>query len=78
MTYTAWVSTPGPTDESTMVNGSTAKWKEREYLHGLMGASTWASTKTIKSMAREHLLGQMAAVTMVNGKTENSTEKVFT
>ena len=75
MIYTELASTHGLTDVSTRVSGSTARWKAREFLLGLMGACTWASISMIQNTVKVNSLGPMAAATMVHGSLASNMVK---
>jgi len=53
------VNIGGPMAESTMVNGSTIKWKGTALLPGLMVESMSVNIKTIKNMVKVLLSGLM-------------------
>jgi len=53
------VNTGGPMEESTMVNGSTIKWKDMVLSLGQTAESTSENIKTIKNMVKVLLNGLM-------------------
>lgn len=77
-TFMEMVSTSGQMAESTMVNGSTIKWKAKVHSPGVMDVDTSDNIKMIRNMVKEHLNGQMVESISVNGTKANNTAKVHT
>jgi len=72
------VNIGGPTEESTMVSGSTIKWKAKELLHGATVGDMSETISMIKSMDKVPSSGQMVENILVNGAKENNMARVST
>lgn len=72
------VNIGGPTVESTMVSGSTIKWKAKELLHGATVGDMSETISMIKSMDKVPSNGQMVENISVNGAKENNMARVST
>lgn len=77
-TFMETVSTSGQMAESTMVNGSTIKWKAKVPSHGVMDVDTLDNIKMIRNTVKEPLSGQMVESISENGTKESNTDKVHT
>lgn len=68
----------GQTEESTMDNGLTTKWKVKVLSPGVMAEDMLDNTRTTKNTDKEHSSGQTAENISENGTKENNTEQVCT
>jgi hypothetical protein len=73
--FTVTVNTFGLMAESTMDNGWTTKWKDKELLPGVTAEDMSDSTRMIRSTDKVPLSGQMAESISENGTKGNNTEK---
>ena len=72
------VNIGGPTEESTMVSGSTIKWKAKVLLHGVTVGDMSETILMIKRMDKEHSSGQMVENILANGAKVNNMARVST
>jgi uncharacterized oligopeptide transporter (OPT) family protein len=77
-TFTDKVSIVGLTAVSTMVNGSTTRWRVKAPSLGVMEEDMKETTRMIRSTAMVHSSGQMVESTSVTGAKVSNTAKVST
>lgn len=77
-TSMAPVNIGGPTEESTMVSGSTTKWKAKVLLPGATVGDMSETISMIKSMDKVHSNGQMVENILASGAKVNNMARVST
>lgn len=76
--FTELVSMYGQMVECSREIGLTIEWKEEEFSHGVMAASTLVITKMIRSTALAPSHGPMDDATKVSGIRANNTVRACT